>query len=291
LPGRPALAIQPRGRRRRRRPRTAAPRARRRSARGPAFLSSSRRVRLPPRGTVRPVSHPKMEPGLTLTKSANCTRVSLRRRRSARMVRGGTRGPRAGTRTPAREPRAARRSVRRCTPRSIPERARLWRRDARRNALTCFWMRRSRQRAFWTSTAASRRTSVLRVAARVGIVAIRLQCKSFGWQKRPAAFVMNGGQATPTGSGFQTALTLPRSPFDRGVLSANQGARVRRICPHERSAPTSSGPTSFARRPKTAPSLDRAVSPNDKSATLHDERDKSVAPGSVRPVPRRAGSY
>src|SRR6185503_1266424 len=90
-----------RGRQRRRRRRTTRRRAAlpgpanwRRAAFAPTVRNSRKRARLPRRGSVRPLSQPKMEPGLTPTSLANCSRVMRRRSRTPRMPWGETWRPR-----------------------------------------------------------------------------------------------------------------------------------------------------------------------------------------------------
>src|SRR5262245_5549835 len=61
-----------------------------RAAFNPILRISTTRSRLRPRGTVRPVSQPKIEPGLTATSAANSLRVIPSRDRSERIDSGET---------------------------------------------------------------------------------------------------------------------------------------------------------------------------------------------------------
>jgi hypothetical protein len=90
-----------------------------RAPRTPIFRTSSTRAMLRPRGIVRPVSHPKIEPGLTPSSRENCSRVIAggragadvlpERRRRVRGVPPRARAP-PGARSCA--PRIAARAIR-----------------------------------------------------------------------------------------------------------------------------------------------------------------------------------
>ena len=132
-----------------------------RARRTPIFRTSSTRAMLRPRGMVRPVSHPKIEPGLTPSSRENCSRVMRSRARRARMSSPDRRAPRP--RRPPEGTRDSRRPKLRSTERSPRRLARA----ARRSFFIWRCIARSERKPFCTSFAASRRTSALSAAASV----------------------------------------------------------------------------------------------------------------------------